>query len=195
MGKPLLVALGVGALLLVGTGPLQASPTWMAPMGGHMGPGHMMRVYPPGLSSVPPSLAKSRLNAYAQALFPGGRLKDFMAFSENYYAQVVDEKGQGLAELILDRYTGVVAPEPGPNMIWSAPRGTSPRYTLEMARGLASGFIKDYLPGAKVHEEQAFSGYYTFDFGRNGVEGMLSVNAYTGEVWVHTWHGFFLGEE
>lgn len=43
-------------------------------------------------------------------------------------------------------------------------------------------------------EAGAFPGYYTFDFGRKEVEGMLSVNAYTGEVWVHTWHGFFLGE-
>lgn len=194
MRKPLLVALGVGALLLAGIGLLQATPTWMGSMGGHMGPGHM-RVYPPGLSPVPSSLAKSRLSAYAQALFPGSHLKDFMAFSENYYAQVVDKKGQGLAELILDRYTGVVAPEPGPTMMWSAPRGIPPRYTLEMARDLASEFLKDYLPGAKVLEGQAFSGYYTFDFGRNEVEGMLSVNAYTGEVWVHTWHGFFLGEE
>lgn len=37
-----------------------------------------------------------------------------MAFSQNYYAQAVDEKGQGLLELIADRYTGVVSPSPGP---------------------------------------------------------------------------------
>ncbi len=46
-----------------------------------------------------------------------------------------------------------------------------------------------------LSEGQAFPGYYTFDFGRQKVEGMLSVNAYTGEIWVHTGHGFFLGEE
>ncbi|MPN19611.1 hypothetical protein SDC9_166983 [bioreactor metagenome] len=37
-------------------------------------------------------------------------------------------------------------------------------------------------------------GYYTFDFGRQEIEGMLSVNAYSGQIWVHTWHGFYLGE-
>lgn len=63
----------------------------------------------------------------------------------------------------------------------------------EEAKKLAEAFLKGFLPGARVIEEGAFPGYYTFDFGRKEVEGMLSVNAYTGEVWVHTWHGPFLG--
>jgi len=67
------------------------------------------------------------------------------------------------------------------------------RYGLEEAKKLAEAFLKGFLPGARVIEEGAFPGYYTFDFGRKEVEGMLSVNAYTGEVWVHTWHGPFLG--
>jgi len=141
------------------------------------------------------------MEAYAKRIYPGARLKDFMAFSQNYYAQVVDEKGQGLFELIADRYTGVVSPEPGPNMMWNTRYGmmggpvqTPVRFPLTEARKLAETFLKGYLPGAQVMEAGAFPGYYTFDFGRKEVEGMLSVNAYTGEVWVHTWHGFFLGE-
>lgn len=63
------------------------------------------------------------MEAYAKRLYPGARLKDFMAFSQNYYAQVVDERGQGLFELIADRYTGVVSPEPGPNMMWNTRYG------------------------------------------------------------------------
>ncbi len=40
-----------------------------------------------------------------------------------------------------------------------------------------------------------FPGYYTVDFEVNGqTAGMLSVNAYTGQVWYHTWHGQFLSE-
>ncbi|RTI00095.1 peptidase M4, partial [Thermus scotoductus] len=109
--------------------------------------------------------------------------------------------GQGLFELIADRYTGVVSPEPGPNMMWNTrysmmggPVQAPVRFPLEEAKKLAETFLKGYLPGAQVMEAGAFPGYYTFDFGRKEVEGMLSVNAYTGEVWVHTWHGFFLGE-
>ena len=162
------LVLGLTALGLLGLALTQGMMGGYGPGYGMMGPGMMgmgmggmgmMAVYPPEAKPIPEEVAKARMEAYAKRLYPGARLKDFMAFSQNYYVQVVDERGQGLFELIADRYTGVVSPEPGPNMI----------------------------------EEGAFPGYYTFDFGRKEVEGMLSVNAYTGEVWVHTWHGPFLG--
>ena len=41
----------------------------------------------------------------------------------------------------------------------------------------------------------AFPGYYTLDTTRAGTTtGMVSVNAATGTVWYHTWHGRFLSE-
>ena len=41
-----------------------------------------------------------------------------------------------------------------------------------------------------------FYGYYTLDFKKNGmILGMVSVNAFTGQAWYHTWHGGFLREE
>jgi len=179
---------------MMGYGP-QYGPGMMG-MGG-MG---MMAVYPKEAKPIPQEVAKARMEAYAKRFYPGARLKDFMAFSQNYYARVVDERGQGLFELIADRYTGVVAPEPGPNMMWNTrygmmggPAQAPVRYGLEEAKKLAQTFLKGFLPGARVLEEGAFPGYYTLDFGRKEVEGMLSVNAYTGEVWVHTWHGPFLG--
>ena len=40
-----------------------------------------------------------------------------------------------------------------------------------------------------------FPGYYSFDTTVDGkTHGMLSVNASTGAVWYHGWHGAFLGE-
>ncbi|GAA6743339.1 peptidase M4 [Thermus antranikianii] len=186
---------------MMGYGP-QYGPGMMGygMMGGH-GMMGMMAVYPPEAQPIPQKEVKARMEAYARRIYPGARLQDFMAFSQNYYAQVVDEKGQGLFELIADRYTGVVSLEPGPNMMWNARFGmmtyftpAPPHYNLEAARKLAEEFLAGYLPGARVLEGSTFPGYYTFDFGRKEVEGMLSVNAYTGEVWLHTWHGFFLGE-
>lgn len=200
--------LGIFGLLLLGLALTQGmmggfGPGYGTPGPGMMGTGHgmmggggMMAVYPPEARPIPEEVARARMEAYVQRVAPGARLKDFMAFSQNYYAQVVDQKGQGLFELIVDRYTGVVAPEPGPNMMWNTrygmmatPLQTSPRYSLPEAKRLAETFLQGFLPGAKVVEEGAFPGYYTLDFGREGVEGMLSVNAYTGEIWVHTWHG------
>ena len=202
------LVLGLVALGLLGLALTQDMMGGYGPGYGMMGPGMMgmggmgmMAIYPPEAKPIPEELAKARMEAYAKRLYPRARLKDFMAFSQNYYVQVVDERGQGLFELIADRYTGVVSPEPGPNMMWntrygmmSGPTQAPVRYGLEEAKKLAETFLQGYLPGARVLEEGAFPGYYTFDFGRKAVEGMLSVNAYTGEVWVHTWHGPFLGE-
>ena len=44
----------------------------------------------------------------------------------------------------------------------------------------------------EVIAEPGFPGYYTLHTLQDGdVEGMLSVNAVTGAVWRHTWHGEF----
>jgi hypothetical protein len=43
-------------------------------------------------------------------------------------------------------------------------------------------------------EAAAFPGYSTIDVTKDGkVSGMLSVNATTGQVWYHWWHGAFVG--
>lgn len=181
-------------------------------MGGMMGGGMgMMSVYPAQAQPIPPAEARARLESFAKRFSPEARLKDFMSFGENYYAQVVDARGNGLVEILADRYTGNVYLEPGPNMMWNTRLGMgyglmggggmmqgqppmAVRYDRTAAQKLAEQFLKGYLPGARVMEGQAFSGYYTFDFGRKEIEGMMSVSAYTGEVWIHTWHGVFLGE-
>ena len=66
-------------------------------------------------------------------------------------------------------------------------------YDMAGAEKLADDFLNGYLPGAQILESKAMPGYYTFDFGRQDIEGMLSVNAYNGQIWVHTWHGSYLG--
>ncbi len=202
--KRRLLWLGITGLAVVGVALTQGM--WGNPgygygpgmmMGGGMG---MMSVYPAQAQPIAPAEARARLEAFAKRLSPEARLKDFMSFSENYYAQVVDARGKGLGEILAERYSGNVYLEPGPNMMWNTRLGmmqgqppATARYDKAAAQKLAEQFLKGYLPGARVMEGQAFSGYHTFDFGRKEIEGMLSVNAYTGEVWVHTWHGVFLG--
>lgn len=40
-----------------------------------------------------------------------------------------------------------------------------------------------------------FYGYYTLDFEKDGkIAGMLSVNGYNGQIFLHTWHGTFIEE-
>lgn len=213
--------LGVAGLLVLGVAFTQGNWGYGGMMGaggqgfGMMGQG-MMAVHPAQAQPIARAEAKTRLETYAKRFGPDARLKDFMAFSQNYYAQVVDAKGNGLGEILADRYTGNVYPEHGPNMMWGTrsgmayggmgrgmagnpslranPNTPAEQYDLARAQRLAEQFLRGYLPGARVMEAQTFPGYYTFDFGRKELEGMLSVSAYSGEVWVHTWHGVFLGE-
>ena len=132
-----------------------------------------------------------------------------MEFSENFYAEVEEEStGVHAFELLIDRYTGVVSPEPGPNMMWNTKYGHmggmmggwgrqqagSMSVTPEQAHDVAQQWLDRYLPGSSAAQEaDAFYGYYTIHVVKDGqVYGMLSVNGYTGEVWYHTWHGDFI---
>lgn len=58
----------------------------------------------------------------------------------------------------------------------------------------AQRYLDAYLPGVNVSEEvTVFYGYYTIDVEREGdIIGMLSVNGYTRQVFLHTWHGDFI---
>jgi len=150
-------------------------------------------------------------------------LAEMMEFDNNFYAVVADKgTGTDAFEVLVNRYTGVVYPEPGPNMMWNTKYGhmagfggmmggmmggvrggawnqqTGPlTVTVAQARTAAQQWLDTNRPGAKLaDDEMQFPGYYTMDFLKDGqVAGMLSVNGYTGQVWYHTWHGNFIGEK
>ena len=164
-------------------------------MTGGMG---MMSVYTADSQPIAEADARTRARAFADRYYPGTTTGDFMEFSLNYYVALKDASNTSIAEVLVDRYTGTVTPEPGPNIRNTGNRrqGTSQAVTYDVAGGktLAETFLAGYLPGATVQESISYPGYYTYDFGRGKTEGMLSVNAYTGSIWVHTWHGQFIGE-
>lgn len=68
--------------------------------------------------------------------------------------------------------------------------------TAEQAVAAAQKFVDAELPGTTAASDpMQFYGYYTLDFTRDGkVAGMLSVNGYSGQVFLHTWHGTFIQE-
>jgi hypothetical protein len=68
--------------------------------------------------------------------------------------------------------------------------------TQEKAISLAQAYLDQTIPGATAATDPVkFYGYYTMDFEQNGkVAGMLSVNGYSGQVFLHTWHGTFVEE-
>lgn len=170
-------------------------------MMGNMMMGNMMALYYPESKPITQDVTLKNMESFARQYGSNIEVEDFMAFSSNYYAVMKDTaSGQDIAEILVDRYSGSTYPEPGPNMMWNTRYGAgrmqagSSGYDLAGAKKLAEDFLTGYLPGAQIQESHEMPGYYTFDFGRNETEGMLSVNAYSGQIWVHTWHGFYLGE-
>jgi len=68
--------------------------------------------------------------------------------------------------------------------------------TPEQAIEYAQKYLDANISGAvAATDPMQFYGYYTLDFEKDGkVAGMLSVNGYSGQVFLHTWHGTFIEE-
>ena len=66
----------------------------------------------------------------------------------------------------------------------------------EQAIDVAQKYLDANIPGATIsHHITQFYGYYTLDFEKDGkIAGMLSVNGFSGQVFLHTWHGTFIEE-
>ena len=106
-------------------------------------------------------------------------------------------------ELLVDKDSGAIGPEPGPNMMWNAKYGmmgmmgsyASSKMTLSApeAGDVAQRWLDANLPGRTTGKADVFYGYYTLHFlNVVQIEGMLSVHGNSGDVWYHSWHGDFV---
>ena len=139
------------------------------------------------------------------------KIDELMEFDQNFYALIKEKStGVGAFELLVNKSSGAVVFEPGPDMMWNT------KYSM-MGRGmmgggwfqtgsasasmpvspaeatkLAQAWLDQNLAGDSAGTPDGFYGYYTFHFEKDGkIAGMLSVNGYAGQVWLHTWHGGF----
>ena len=151
---------------------------------------------------------------------PDLKVTEVEEYTNNFYIQVHEvSTGNGAFELLVDKYTGNVYPEMGPNMLWNTKytsttgmmglfsgfRGmmgfqrtvsTPMTVTIEQANTNAQQFLNTNFAGTTVGDTTTFNGYYTIEILSNGnLYGMLSVNGYTGQVWYHTWHGAFVQQK
>jgi hypothetical protein len=144
--------------------------------------------------------------------YRGLEIAELMEFERNFYAIVREaDTGIGAMELLVDKTTGGVGPEMGPNMMWNERYGMHSQGMMgrasevntvapEEALTIASRWLDSNRPTVTVEEHaDPFYGYYTIHTLENGeIEGMLSVHGTTGQVWYHNWHGAFvqmIGEE
>lgn len=133
-------------------------------------------------------------------------VSEVMEFEHNFYAMVQEPSMRiGAMELLVDKNTGAVGPEMGPNMMWNTQYGMHDGGMMDRSREantispdeavrIASRWLETSRPGVVVEDHaDPFYGYYTLHTMKDGrIEGMLSVHGRTGQVWYHTWHGEFV---
>ena len=213
----------------------------------------MMGYTPGGRTQPINSIAEAKTQAQRFADRLGLKADEVLQFERNYYVKLVDAKGNGATEVLVDPPTGFVSIEYGPAMMWNTRYGTmSGRYGTSMmngtggmmgsygnayARGMGGGmmggsgsgygsgagtmggvaapsgsasasvslaeahtlaqrWLDANQPGVKVESGgDSFPGYYTLETLRDGkITGMISVNASSGVVWSHWWHGAFVAK-
>lgn len=135
------------------------------------------------------------------------RVGEVMQFSENYYAELLDAHGRHATEVLVEPGSGAVHLEYGPAMMWNTAYGMMPGHGMTPGRApggapaigpdravrIADQWLRGHRSGLHAAQPDAFPGYYTLHTLRDGrIVGMISVNATTGDVWDHTWHGRFL---
>lgn len=153
---------------------------------------------------------------------PDLELKEIMIFDNNAYARIAEKStGIGAMELLVDPTSLTVYPEVGPNMMWNQKYGhmsgmggmmggrngmmgngaanpgsvsAAMAVTSEQAVKIAQQYLDQQFPGDKAATDpDPFYGYYTIDMLKDGKPtGMLSVNGFSGQVFLHTWHGTFI---
>ncbi|PKQ23311.1 MAG: hypothetical protein CVT65_08925 [Actinobacteria bacterium HGW-Actinobacteria-5] len=142
------------------------------------------------------TIAEARARAAQAAAARGLSTGEVMQFSQNFYVELKDSAGNPTTEVLVDPGDGSVSTEYGPAMMWNT-GSRDATVSPDQAQTIADDWLRANQPGqSAVADVKAFPGYYSIDTETNGnTVGMVSVNALTGAVWYHTWHGTFIAEE
>lgn len=143
------------------------------------------------VATITQARARAAKAGAPRGLQPG----EVIQFTNNFYVELKDSNGDASTEVLVDPASGAVQTEPGPAMMWNTGSRTG-TITQEQATQAATAWLTANRPGESVKSIDAYPGYYTVDTAAGGkMVGMLSVNATTGAVWYHTWHGSFVAME
>jgi hypothetical protein len=154
------------------------------------------------VASIAAARQRAALAASPEGLHPG----EIISFDNGFYVELKDATGNPATEVIVDPATGAVGTEPGPAMMWNTRYGmhgivggapSTPAVPAEQAHQIAADWLVAAGTGQRAGTADAYPGYYTIDTTttEGTIKGMLSVNAATGQVWYHTWHGRFIARE
>ncbi|MDA8068071.1 MAG: hypothetical protein M0T77_05605 [Actinomycetota bacterium] len=201
-----------GALGATGVGSSSNGYSYMYRM---MGSGY---AYQPARSAPVSTLAGARADAQKFADRLGLRVAEVLQFEDNFYAKLVNSKGDGATEVLVDPQSGLVSIEYGPAMMWNTRYGMgraaawmmggygigttggsgtmsdATRVSMAEAHRLAQQWLDSNEAGVQVEAGgDAYPGYYTLETLKHGaITGMISINASSGAIWPHWWHGAFI---
>jgi hypothetical protein len=140
--------------------------------------------------------AQSMMGAYGRGMMGGGRYGGMMGGSAGS-SNATGAYGPGMMGGAGNGYSGMMGGNG--NVTGNGASGGSSsngQVTLTTARSLAQRWVDRNERGVTVETGgDAFPGYYTLETLRSGrITGMISVNATTGAVWPHWWHGAFIAK-
>jgi len=144
------------------------------------------------VSSIGAARSRAARASSSAGLHPG----EIVQFRQNVYVELKDAAGAPATEVLVDPSTGAVTTEPGPAMMWNTGTRVA-SVTADQARTRATAWLQAHRGSETVASIDAYPGYFTVDTAdaSGTMVGMLSVNATTGAVWYHTWHGAFVAKE
>ena len=130
------VAIGAAGLAIVG-----AVVAFTAGGGGPWTSGWQMMggrydTYRPAKPTTVKTLAAARADAQRFASRLGLRVGEVLQFKLNFYAKLVDSRGNGATEVLVDPSSGLVSLEYGPAMMWNTRYG--------MMNGAGAGMMGSY---------------------------------------------------
>jgi hypothetical protein len=152
------------------------------------------------VTSIPAARERAATASKPSGLYPG----EVIWFDNGFYVELKDSAGASATEVIVDPAGGTVFTEPGPAMMWNTRYGmhgviggANASISAQRARQTAAAWLDANLPGRIAQPPDSYPGYYTMETTTSDgtVNGMLSVNAATGQVWYHSWHGHFIAKD
>lgn len=136
----------------------------------------------------------------------GIKLEEMIEFDDSFEAEYKESKtGIGAFEIIIDKSSGTVLPEMGPNMMWNTKYGMTNRFrgfglrgktnnklsiSIDQAKSIASNYVKSNGIDMSVGQPEVWYGYYEFHLLKGNKPGaQIDVNGLNGDVWYEDWHG------
>ena len=139
------------------------------------------------------SAVQTAQNYVASLNNPDLAVTEVEEYSQNFYAIVTEKStGKGAFELLIDKYTGSVGPEMGPNMMWNTKYTVTNGFMGLLGRGMMGGTGGRGMMGGYNYGYNTGTATVTVEQAKTNAQQFLDVN-YPGTTvgGVDTFYGYY----